>query len=725
MAFDVRMPDGTLIRNVPEGTTQEEILSRYNASQQSALQQQPVSMTERMFGAGSPTARFLKGAIVDPLLGANQLLAETGLFGDTVRQQARGNVRAVEQAVQEGRQRVGSEGFDFVQLAGNIVSPINRIAPTAAAPTALGRVGQASGTGLLFGGVTPVVNTEDYLSEKLTQLGTGAIAGALIGSGVESAKKASKVVKDLSQPLTESGRREALREYLRKLTGPEQEKVISALRSTDELVQGSRPTAAEAVSDIPTATGIAAYQRRLAGSMPEEGIAGQFAQREAQQQTARMNALGQVSKGGDEAIAAAVAQREAATAPLREQALTQANIAGQLQPRLDAEIASKFQSKAKALQAEGQLATEASQQVKIAENFTPVPGLPRFPARYTENLERVAGNLEGAKTAGNIARQRQAEIDFKKFQLQSLADNGFYPLESQPIVSKIQSVLSKPGERASDVVTNVLGSLRSKLQQFTDEATGVIDSRDLYTIRKEIGNDIRKFAQESQNWDSRLTAKLEGNIKSYIDNAIEQAGGADWKKYLSTYAAASDKINRLQIGQFLEQKLGTTLGNKERAGVFANAVQEAASTIKRATGQPRFGKLEDVLTKEEVTSVNKVLADVQRKAKAEELASQSNVGSLIQDTAELPNLLNRYATLTNTVLKALKKDSNADINRLAAEMMLDPRKLAAFIEGVPQSNSKQVVTAMMKRLTPDNRDLFARYLTIQGATQSVIQPEGE
>jgi len=700
--------------SIPEGFVLE--------SQQTA---QPVSMTERMFGAGSPTARFLKGAIVDPLLGANQLLAETGLFGETVKQQARGNVRAVEQAVQEGRKRVGSEGLDLVQLAGNIASPINRIAPTAAAPTAVGRIGQASGTGLLFGAVTPVVNTEDYLNEKLTQLGTGAVAGALIGSGVETARKASKVVKDLAQPLTESGRRDALREYLTKLSGPEQERVVSALRGADELVAGSRPTVAEAVADIPTATGLAAYQRRLAGSMPEEGIAGQFAQREAQQQTARMGALGQVSGGGDEAIAAAVAQREAATAPLRQQALTQANIAGQLQPRLDAEIATKFQSKSKALQAEGQLATEASQQVTRAENFIPVPGFPRFPARYTENLERVAGNLEGAKTAGNIARQRQAEIDFKKFQLQSLSDNGFYPLESQPIVSKIESVLSKPGERASDVVTNVLGSLRSKLQQFTDEATGVIDSRDLYTIRKEIGNDIRKFAQESQNWDSRLTAKLEGNIKSYIDNAIEQAGGSDWKKYLSTYATASDKINRLQIGQFLEEKLGTALGNKERAGVFANAVQEAAGTIKKATGQPRFGKLEDVLTKDEVTAVNKVLADVQRKAKAEELAGQSNIGSLIQDTAELPNLLNRYATLTNTVLKALKKDSNADINRLAAEMMLDPRKLAAFMEGVPQSNAKQVVTAMMKRLTPENRDLFVRYLAIQGGVQTLLQPEGQ
>lgn len=34
MPFDVKMPDGTLIRNVPDGTTQEDILERYQASQQ-------------------------------------------------------------------------------------------------------------------------------------------------------------------------------------------------------------------------------------------------------------------------------------------------------------------------------------------------------------------------------------------------------------------------------------------------------------------------------------------------------------------------------------------------------------------------------------------------------------------------------------------------------------------------------------------------------------------
>jgi len=605
-----------------------------NSMKQGKQPVQKAGALEQMFGAGSPTARFLKGAVVDPLLGANQLLAETGLFGETVKQQARGNVRAVEQAVQEGRQRVGSEGFDFVQLAGNIASPINRIAPSAAAPTAMGRVGQAAGTGLLFGGVTPVVNTEDYLSEKLTQLGTGAIAGALIGSGVESAKKASKVVKDLSQPLTESGRTEALREYLRKLTGPEQEKVISALRSADELVPGSRPTAAEAVSDIPTATGLAAYQRRLSTSLPEEGIAGQFAQRTAEQQAARTGALRQDVAQTPELLDLAKTLRDADATRNYGQAFTQTIIAD---PRL----------------------------AKLASN-------PYFKDALPDAIKLAEAKGISAKTD----------------------------------------------------LTEVLQYVKISLD--------------------------KQLAKTGDNTLSRTEKDVVKNVKKQLVEWVGQKN-PQYSLAREAFAKASQPINQMEIGQFLETKLGTALGDKERAGAFATAVQEAASTIKKASGQAVGKRLEDVLTPKQTATVNNILADVSRKAKAEELASQSNIGSLIQDTAELPNLLNRYATITNTVLKALKKDSNAEINQLAAQMMLDPRQLAAFIEGVPKSKAKEVTAAILKRLSQENRELFIRatayskneldmlsqsvsgettgvlprFTAIQGATQSVIQPEGQ
>jgi hypothetical protein len=656
----------------------------------SSKQEQPVGTLEQMFGAGSPIARFAKGAIVDPVLGFNQLVGETGILGERVKQEARGNIRQVEQAVQEGRRRIGSEGFDPYQLAGAVVSPINRLAPTAASPTALGRVGQGAATGALFGGLQPVTDVDNYIEEKIKQIGIGTAFGGLLSGGIESTTKVSKVLKDVFQPVTEAGRTKALREYINKLTGDKKQEIVQALRQSDELVTGARPTAAEAVADIPEATALAAYQQNLA-TAPARGISAQFAGREAEQEAARIAALRTV--GGDEAaLAAAQAQRTAVTAPMREDALGQANIAGQLVPRLEDEIASKFVSKGKALQVAGQLDTQAAQQQQRA-------------------FDTVLGNIEGAVTAKNIAAQRQAEGNFKKLQLESIAQNGFYPLRTSPIIEKIDSVLTTPGIRASDLAQQTLSSVRDKLAGLSD-TRGVIDSRDLYTVRKEIGNTIKTLSRETGNFDDKLVARLDTNLKSYIDNAIESAGGTDWKKYLQTYEQASKKINQMEIGQALEQKLQTSLGDKQRAGVFATAVENAAQTIKKSTGQARFKKLEDVLEPKQINTINRVLADVQRKAKAEALATKSRV--IGAETAELPNLLNRAALLTNTVLKAVKKDATEDINKMAAEMMLDPRKLAAFIEGVPAKQSETIVTAFMSRLTDDMREAFRQAVTTQG-----------
>jgi hypothetical protein len=681
---------------------------------------------DQMVGAGSPIARFAKGAIVDPLLGINQLLAETGVFGEKVKTGARAVVKQYEQATQEGRARQGSEGFDFVQLGGAILSPVNKLAPVPSAPTAAGRIAEGSAVGTLFGGIQPVVEADNYLEEKFKQLGAGAFFGGLITGGVETAGKLSKVFKDLAKPLTESGRIEVLRNYLKGLTKDKQAEIVASLRGAEEIVAGSRPTAAQAVAEIPQATALAAYQRGLE-RVPQRGISAQFAGREAEQEAARLAEIRAI--GGDDAsLAAAKAQREAITTPLREQALSQANLAGDIGARLEQEIAGKYQSKGQALRAAGMLETEGAQQQALSRQFFPVPGFPRVSPSFSQNYQRVVGNLEGAQTARNTAQQRQAELDFKNFQLQSLSDNGFFPLRTTEITNQIDTLLTRPGEaRTSDLIRRSLSEIRDELQRFSNQ-DGIINSADLYGIRKNLGNILRKNAGETGTFDEKLLSRYSTNLKSYIDNAINKSIGAtkedpgSWTRYLKTYEQASEKINQMEIGRALEQKLGTSLGDKERAGVFANAVQNAAQTIKTSTGQARFQKLEQVLTKDQVASVNKVLADVQRDAKAQALAAKSNVETL-ESGAELPNLLNRAALITNVVLKALKKDANEDINRIAAEMMLDPKKLAAFIEGVPANKSKQIVGAFMARLTPEMRDEFNRFMTIRAATEMATQPE--
>ena len=588
--YTVQAPDGqTITLEGPEGATQEEVIAQ--AQKLYKPKQEKVGVLEEMLGAGSPTARFIKGAVVNPVLGVNQLLAETGLFGQTVKQQARGNVQAVNKAVEEGRKRIGSEGFDWIELAGGVASPINRLAPTATAPTTLGRVGQAAGTGTLFGAVTPVSNVDNYLEEKLTQMGGGAVAGALLSSGVEVTSKLTKVLKELSQPLTESGRLAILRDYLTKLSGPDKEKVVTALRNADELVAGSKPTVAEAVSDIPAATGLASYQQRLSTAMPEEGVAGQFAQRSAEQQAARIGAL-------------------------------------------------------------------------------------RQDVAQTPELLDLAKTLRDTDATRNYG---------KAFAQTITADPRLAQIVSNPYIK----------EALPDAV---------KLA----EAKGISAKTDLTELLQYVKISLDK--QLAKTGDTALSNAEKLAVRNAKQELIGWVGQKNPQYSLAreAFAKASKPINQMEVGQFLESKLGTALGDKERAGAFATAVQEAASTIKKASGQGVGKTLDDVLTPKQVATVDNILADVSRKAKAEELASQSTIGSLARDTTELPNLLNRYATITNTILKALKKDSNADINRLATELFLDPKKMAAFIEGVPKSKAPTVVSALFKRLSPENQQLLLK-----------------
>lgn len=625
MAINVRMPDGTIISNVPEGITQEEVLARYNAFKNPTAQQAPAApqettytaeqtapatpedvgvtnatapqrpgMGEQMFGLGSPIARFAKGAIVNPLLGINQMLAETGVFGEQVRQGARQQVKKYEGATQEARARVGSTGTDWIELGGAVFSPVSKVAPAAQAPTALGRIGQGAATGTAFAGVQPVTNVENYLDEKIQQMGAGAVFGALVSGGLETASKAKKIITELAKPTTQKGRLEILRNYLNDLTGGKKDEVIKALQTAPEIVPGSRPTAAEAVADIPQATGLAAFQKQVSRQAPETGAPGAFAARAAEQQAARSGLL----------------QTEVAGTP---------------------------------------------QMLDLAKSLREFDASRNYGAAFAQNV---------------TANPRLAQI----------ASNP-YIKDALPDAIKLS------------------------------EAKGINAKTDLTQFLQYVKIGLDK--QLNRTGDTALSRTEKEAVKAAKRELVDwvSAKNPEFAKAREAFAEASKPINRMEVGQFLQQKLNTPL-DAERAGAFALAVQNAATTIKKSSGAAVGEKLSDVLTPKQVAAVNNILADLQRTARAQDLASRSTVGVGGQATTELPNLLNRYAAITNTVLRALKRDSNTEINKVASELLLDPQRLAAFMQGVPPGKSGIIAEAIMKRLSPELRDGFARALAV-------------
>jgi hypothetical protein len=217
-----------------------------------------------------------------------------------------------------------------------------------------------------------------------------------------------------------------------------------------------------------------------------------------------------------------------------------------------------------------------------------VSGVPEgSPLNALQTLVAKTGGGPSARFGQRILDQQQALSDAVKIRkkvtdpmrtsaLESAnaggVKSGLIPVEKQTldasgspvrlyepgsVLDALDEMTRQPGDRASDVVTRTLGTVKAKIASLTDN-TGNIDARDLYTVRKEIGNTIKTFSKETANWDKKLTSKLEREIQLNIDDAIEKGGGVGWKEYLAEFAKRSQAMDAFKARQELSNPLQPT-----------------------------------------------------------------------------------------------------------------------------------------------------------------------
>ena len=86
--------------------------------------------------------------------------------------------------------------------------------------------------------------------------------------------------------------------------------------------------------------------------------------------------------------------------------------------------------------------------------------------------------------------------------------------------------------------------------------------------------------------------------------------------------------------------------------------------------------------------------------------------------------------LASGVLDSLKRGSQAEFDRKMTELMLDPQKMAGFLEVMPKRDSARIAEAITAKLSPETRRTFASYLSVAPARvgraavqQTVERPE--
>lgn len=295
--MDVRLPDGTIIRGVPEGITKADLVSK--------LQKNGMAVPADWLQAGAAAKQQVQQPTYDPtegmsktervLAGIGQGMSDFGYgVGQMVGLVSRDDVKAKrkldEALLNTTEGKIGS----FVGTA----APGALAAMVPGANTILGSTLIGAGMGV----AQPSTSTSETLQNGLM--------GGAASAAVPVLMRGGQVVKSFVDPFREAGREQIIGKALNRAAGANADDAIRNLKNARQLVPGVNPTAAEVAQN----PGIAALQRTATAI--DSLAMNASAARQLANNEARIAALKAIA--GDRG--ASVAARDAATEALYQAA---------------------------------------------------------------------------------------------------------------------------------------------------------------------------------------------------------------------------------------------------------------------------------------------------------------------------------------------------------------------------------------------------------------------
>lgn len=561
------------------------------------------------------------------------------------------------------------------------------------AGTSLGPLGTVGGAGLGYGlakGGLDVLEQMAGTRQAPATAGEALLGGArdvLTGATYETAGRvAAPIVSAALQKFGSSATRaldvkgRQATKIARAAAGKEIDAIRAALRGADP-------------SDLP-AQATANIDRKAWQSLNELGASLDETDVILRRQSEDMLAdLSRIARGGNateirNAIDESRRVLNDLTRPMRERELAAANQAAQTMARLGPQAAQRQQSMVSALQQAGQTGTEAAQRsaAAVQQLERVVPGeIPAVSARQAARVQAAAANQwqETADVFTRLAGQRRAERDFLQRQMGSLEDYGLRPLNVDNVTAAIERTMTEPGKRMSAVQQQVLGRVREQLQAAAAMNNGVIDARDLYTIRKEGVNEIidTLMAGRDPKVSKKVAADVLAIVRPEIDNAIVRAGGTEWKQYLDTFTKGAKDLEKRQMAA-------------EMFRMFNDTPQEYVRLVRgnnEAAVEAIFGKGNFDIFKEmskEMPTLNKVASYIERqgvvadKAKGgrEELVRLIDANSWRR---RLPNWFSPAITAANLALRDVEKRINEQTLGIIRQATLSNQSMLELLEGLP------------------------------------------
>ena len=332
-------------------------------------------------------------------------------------------------------------------------------------------------------------------------------------------------------------------------------------------------------------------------------------------------------------------------------------------------------------------------------NLNTITGPMRETAIKRANLGQYVADEATVRKANDLAvlMGSGTKIDPQQFVAQAtgaeqaLRSVGIKPLEGAPLVSKISAISQNPSFAGNDLVEGAVKTVADDIAKWTNQG-GVIDANALEAIRKNAVNAaIAKLRPGADATAQRnLAAGVMSNIKPLIDDAIESAGGAGWRDYLTTHAkgmrniaekkltgeaAQLWKTNKDEFVRLVQNESPDAVEKILGPGSYNIAMELADSTLNVLQNQARK-HLTQLSVKEQATEGQKALTQL--------LAQQTS-------SFRFPSWLNFWTTAGNQAISELERKIGAKSMKVLTESFKSPQGAANLLETLPGAERNRVL----------------------------------
>lgn len=252
-------------------------------------------------------------------------------------------------------------------------------------------------------------------------------------------------------------------------------------------------------------------------------------------------------------------------------------------------------------------------------------------------------------------------------------------VSTAPLVQNIDKILkSNPGNVK---LTTALNQVKSGLEASTtaEQVSSVLDNiKDLIATK-----------------DNKFIVKNLSDVKNNVEKALP-----GYQQAQQVFAATSAPVNQAKVLGTMQDVLAAPLGVGERAGPFMTAMGRGEQALlKKATGEPRYGELSQVLTPNQMKVVGEVESELMRDAR---VASQTKAGAeamkIIMDSnkskVRLPDFMSVKVTLANQMLKILEGRLNQKVMGELENGFNSGTSFVDLMKKIPASERIEVLRAL-------------------------------